>query len=764
MKRLITVAVLAIVLGALLSAQDSERLLKVAMNTELVDGDLKAAIEQYKKVADSANRALAAQALVRMAECYQKLGDSEAQRIYERLVRDFGDRPEATTARARLRPAPSDANAGGATAVVERQQVWMGDEVNFEGLPSSDGRYLAYVDNSQGQRNVAVRDLKTSENRVLAGARGSDNGFPQYPVISPDGQLIAFGWYAYTPGGDSYSINLVRFDGTGMRVLARPSIAAVDGFVWAPDGRRLSVVLINKDRTRQIALLTLADGSVTQLRSFRSNSPSFGGFSPDGRFLTYAAPPDGTAPEDTNSDVFALAVDGSTVTPLVHGPAQDSQPVWTPDGRAVVFVSDRSGKNGLWAVRVSDGKPVGSPVEIRPGIGSIANMGFTRSGTLIYGVSDSARDLYIAAVDPATLSVTSAPRRLSDRSAGSNSTPQWSPDGRSIAFLRGSDRRNQTIVIRSVADGLERTLPTKIVDAVFLMSHGMSWLPDGRALVIRDTHPSQEGQALLRCIDVETGEDSVLLNAGRWDIWPPLQISPDGKTVFYTAFARDPVRNVNRLRLMKRELATGRETELFQRETGFFSFYGLSLSPDGSSIVFLDSIGSGPRTLVTMPVVGGTPVELYAGDDPHPTPTSTVGAWMRAWTPDARYVITKTSDNTVWAYPAGQGRPRKLDWPLPEIGALHPTAGRPSSTCRKKRANSGRSTTCCHAFPRRSSHAVHVAAVALPGNRNRRVGAGSGETAAARSGRFPPNSAGKPTDAREDRARSSVSRSATLAY
>jgi hypothetical protein len=73
-----------------------------------------------------------------------------------------------------------------------------------------------------------------------------------------------------------------------------------------------------------------------------------------------------------------------------------------------------------------------------------------------------------------------------------------------------------------------------------------------------------------------------------------------------------------------------------------------------------------------MPVVGGTPVELYAGDEPHPTPTSTVGAWMRAWTPDARYVITKTSDNTVWAYPAGQGRPRKLDWPLPEIGALSP--------------------------------------------------------------------------------------------
>ena len=58
------------------STQDVERLLKAAMNTELVDGNLKLAIEQYKKVADSGNRALAAQALLRMADCYQKLGDA----------------------------------------------------------------------------------------------------------------------------------------------------------------------------------------------------------------------------------------------------------------------------------------------------------------------------------------------------------------------------------------------------------------------------------------------------------------------------------------------------------------------------------------------------------------------------------------------------------------------------------------------------------------------------------------------------------------
>ena len=56
--------------------------LRAAMETETVKGDLRAAIEQYKQIAAGRDRALAAKALLRMAECYQKLGDSEARAVY----------------------------------------------------------------------------------------------------------------------------------------------------------------------------------------------------------------------------------------------------------------------------------------------------------------------------------------------------------------------------------------------------------------------------------------------------------------------------------------------------------------------------------------------------------------------------------------------------------------------------------------------------------------------------------------------------------
>src|SRR5688572_27213280 len=118
--RKITLAILIAIAVASASAgaQDAERLFKVAMNTELVEGNLREAIEQYRKVAESAPRPLAARALLRMAESYQKLGDAEAQRIYERLTRDYPDQRETVAiARTRLRRDSMTASSRGDRAV-----------------------------------------------------------------------------------------------------------------------------------------------------------------------------------------------------------------------------------------------------------------------------------------------------------------------------------------------------------------------------------------------------------------------------------------------------------------------------------------------------------------------------------------------------------------------------------------------------------------------------------------------------------------------
>ena len=529
--------------------------------------------------------------------------------------------------------------------------------------------------------NVAVRDLKTGQNRLLT--RDTAGQSAEYPVISPDGAFVAYGWFER----DAYTIRTIRFDGTGTRVVTKHvALESTDGIVWSPDGRRLAIVVIEPVRTRQIALIDIASGALTQLISTGSRSPTVGGFSADGRRLVFSIAPVGTSPDDTNTDIYTIAVDGSGQTTLVQDPAHDWFPYWTPDNRAVVFLSDRSGAPGLWAIGVEHGKPIGTPFELKPNISSTATagfsrevilpMGFSQTGAFFYGRRTNESDVYIAPVDLEGLRVSGPPARLSEHGTGTNSAPQWSPDGRYIAFLRGTTARTQTIVIRHVSDGVERTLPTEIQNAFPNMNHGFDWFPDGQSLLLRDMHPTRERVAVLRRIDVNTGKDHVLGEAGDWDIWPPVRVSRDGRSAFYTALAREEGSNSSYLRLMKRDLATGTETQLFGTKSGFYAFYGLLTSPDGERLAFLDNVESKPRTLVTMSVSGGRPTELYPTGGPAPQPTDNVGAWNRAWTPDGRFVITKTRDDAVWAVPADGGAPRKLDWPLPRVGWLSPDSKR----------------------------------------------------------------------------------------
>ena len=150
------------------------------MNTELVDGNLKAAIDQYQKVVQSGNRRLAAQALLHIAECYQKLGDAQTRTIYERVVKEY---PEQTAAVATARLRLEDPNA--AKAALQRQ-VWTGPRVDVYGSISPDGRVLSFVDWANNGA-LAIHDLTTGDDRTV-----EPGGEAEYSTISKDGKRIAY--------------------------------------------------------------------------------------------------------------------------------------------------------------------------------------------------------------------------------------------------------------------------------------------------------------------------------------------------------------------------------------------------------------------------------------------------------------------------------------------------------------------------------------------------------------------------------------------
>ena len=151
MTRLASIALATVLVAAGLAhvaaQQDSQatRLLAGAHHKATVVGDLRGAIEDYKRIVDGAgsNRALAAEALLRMAECHQKLGEAEAQAIYARIVRDYGDQTAvASTARTRVA-----SQAIAQPGIGEGRRVCagcVGDKIKDFTL-SPDGRWIGYT-------------------------------------------------------------------------------------------------------------------------------------------------------------------------------------------------------------------------------------------------------------------------------------------------------------------------------------------------------------------------------------------------------------------------------------------------------------------------------------------------------------------------------------------------------------------------------------------------------------------------------------------
>ena len=161
MKKLLLGASVMVLLALAAEKGDRTELqLEAAVNKEVVAGDLKERSSCTARPRSQSDRAVAAKALLRLGECYEKLGDAEARKAYERLVKEFADQKEqARDAQARL------AAMGGKqqeTGIVARQIAKIGDR-NFPGVLSRDGRYTAFT----LPRGVFLRDMVSGEERQL---------------------------------------------------------------------------------------------------------------------------------------------------------------------------------------------------------------------------------------------------------------------------------------------------------------------------------------------------------------------------------------------------------------------------------------------------------------------------------------------------------------------------------------------------------------------------------------------------------------------
>ena len=601
----------------------AEVLIQAAHQKQLVEGQLEQAIQIYKRIVQehAGNRTVAAKALLEMGQCYEKLGNTEARKAYERLLNDYSDQNEAAAqARKRLAAISSKVPSGNSEMVTRR--VWTEPGEYIGGSLSPDGRYLSCVDMSSG--DLAVRELATGKMRHLTHKSSTESSeYAFFSIISPDGKEVAYNWFG---GRDGPDLRVVRWDGSAPRVVyAKKGLYPFPGD-WSHDGKYILTHLLNDAGANQIAVISAADGSARVLKTLEWSSLTIR-FSPDGRYIAYDAAPQ---QDSGNRDIFLLSADGSREIRLVEHPADDQLLGWTPDGNHILFASDRSGTMSVWLLRVLDGKPQGTPELVKQDIGQAQPIGFTRTGSFYYGLVIGASDVYTADFDPATGKVVTQPQKTAQRFIGSNFSPAWSPDGQFLAYIssRGPGligHRPEIITIRSLKTGEERDLPPKLS-----FTWGpIRWSPDGRSILV--SGKDNKIQHGLFLVDAQTGEVTPTLMWGDREIDVPAWF-PDGKRLLYLSQHSESGTTI--ATVVIRDLATGQEKALFQPAAGL-TIDDIALSPNGQQVALtLLEKETQSSVLKVLPVAGGEASELVRAKEPE----QIVGDSL-SWSPDSRYIV-----------------------------------------------------------------------------------------------------------------------------
>jgi Tol biopolymer transport system component len=405
---------------------------------------------------------------------------------------------------------------------------------------------------------------------------------------------------------------------------------------------------------KRISLISVVDGSIKNVRKGKEGDGNMI-FSPDGKYITF----DFLSRDGSDSDIYSLSIDGKTEVPLVKHPAHDYFLGWTPDGKHLLFASDRTGTFDVWSLSVSDGMPDGEPEMVQKNLGYVDPMGITQNGNFYYGFSSNVRNIYIAAVNPETCLSNAPLKKMFLPFEGRNYRPEFSPDGKQIAFVRspvpppsgGLDGPN-FLCVRSLDEDREKVFPLNV------RVYDLDWSPDSSSLLVFGT--DRESRSGFYRVDANTGKISVALQSEQ--PWKEHANSPeftdDGKGLFYLNY--DMINSA--CPIIYKNLETGQTKTIHKldiKDTPLFS-----ISPDKKWLAVIDqpiqsSTGKYERVVKIIPAEGGKPKELCRYEN------SRNARVIPRWSVDGRFIIFSRIQKgdklwELWRVPFDGGQPQKM--------------------------------------------------------------------------------------------------------
>lgn len=243
-----------------------------------------------------------------------------------------------------------------------------------------------------------------------------------FAVWSPDGAHIAL---TSDRTGD-WEIHMARQDGSDLRRLTdQPGRDAHPAFT--PDGGGLLFQSPRNPGAVRLFHMAVTGGEATQIAA-TSGFCGVPAVSPDGQTVAFMCSSRAEGPGQPGNPwgLFLMPTRGGAIVRLAVGDSNDQVPVWTPDGRALVFFSDRSGQDQLHRLDLASG----TVIQLTHGSAAHRTAAFTPDGSLLLTLrSDGPGDHALVAMSPA-----GEDPRVILHTASDFGAPSVSPDGLRVLF------------------------------------------------------------------------------------------------------------------------------------------------------------------------------------------------------------------------------------------------------------------------------------------------------------------------------------------
>ncbi len=315
---------------------------------------------------------------------------------------------------------------------------------------SRDGKVIVYESDraEPGKLDLWMQQLPGGEVRRLT----TNPAEPNDPSVSPDGRTVAF--RSERNGGGIYLIDsedrTERLFATGGR---NPR--------FSPDGQR--VVYWTGDVNESVPsgrlyVSRLGGGPATRLAAdFEDARVPI--WSPDGRFVLFSGCRSAKQSLRACSDWWVTSVDGARSFPtgamsLLRREQINPRDTWGGwHGEQVVFGGTRGDVNSLWELTLSrrDWRPVGRPRQLTSGDASETEVTVAEDGSIAFGRLSAA--LHVWRIDHAAIPLETSPAKVTAEAAV-DICPNVSSDGHWLVFGRGS-RSHRDVWVKNLRSGIE---------------------------------------------------------------------------------------------------------------------------------------------------------------------------------------------------------------------------------------------------------------------------------------------------------------------